>query len=174
MQIIGDMSAKASWLYQDRSILSIIRAGFSDGSLSMVLYRTMSFLSRHRSTKIFAYLFTKINSALCGCVIGVDASFGNEFIILHSTGVVINSDVKGGDGIIIESGVVIGAEKRKSPTLGNNIFIGSGAKILGSIAVGNNVRVGANAVVVKDVPDDVVVGGVPARIIKEQATAKSK
>lgn len=103
---------------------------------------------------------------MCGCVIGIDASFGHQFIILHSTGIVINSDVKGGDGIIIESGVVIGAEKRKSPKLGNNIFIGSGAKILGSISVGNNVKVGANAVVVNDVPDDVAVGGVPAKIIR--------
>jgi serine O-acetyltransferase len=168
MRIIKDISAKADWLYQDRSVLSVIRAGFSDGSLSMILYRAMSLLGRNRSTKIFAYLINKINSVLCGCVIGIDASFGNEFIILHSTGVVINSDVKGGDKIFIESGVVIGAEKRKSPTLGSNIFLGSGAKILGSISVGNNVTIAANAVVVKDVPDNVVVAGVPAKIIKER------
>jgi serine O-acetyltransferase len=174
MHIVGDMFAKAEWLYQDRSILSVIRAGFSDGSLSMVLYRTMRFLSSHRFTMIFAYLFNKVNSVLCGCVIGVNASFGEDFIILHSTGIVINSDVKGKNGIIIESGVVIGAEKRKSPMLGSNIFIGSGAKILGSISVGNNVTIGANAVVVKNVPDNVVVAGVPARIIKERTIIQSE
>lgn len=67
---------------------------------------------------------------------------------------------------MLEHGVTIGAEKEQSPILGNNIFIGAGAKIIGGVRIGDNVKIGANAVVVKDVPDNATVVGVPARIIK--------
>ena len=76
----------------------------------------------------------------------------------------INSKVRGGQRIIIESGVVIGDEKGKSPELGDNIFIGSGAKIIGDIKIGSNIKVGANAVVVKSAPSNATLLGIPAKI----------
>ena len=67
-------------------------------------------------------------------------------------GVVINGDVRGGSDVRIEHQVTIGAERRRAPVLGDGVFIGAGAKIIGSVHVGDDVRIGANAVVVRDVP----------------------
>jgi serine O-acetyltransferase len=119
-----------------------------------------------------AFLFYKINQFINGCTIGSGASFGRGFVLAHPLGVVIHGKVVGGKNIMIQSGVVIGAKwsglPKKVPVLGNNISIGSGAKILGGIKIGNNVNIGANAVVLKDVPDNVTVAGIPARIVKRR------
>ena len=163
---IEDIKVKAEWLYGRATAKNYLRAVLSDATLSMLLYRVMSFCDRLFFTKILAMFLSKINAILCGAVIGKSAQFGRGFVILHSVGVVINTKVRGGENIYIESGVVIGESKRGCPVLENNIFIGSGAKIIGDITVGNHVTVGANAVVVKSIPDNAVVGGVPAKIIR--------
>ena len=77
-----------------------------------------------------------------------------------------NTGVRGGHNVFIEHQVTIGAEKQQAPVLGDNIFIGAGAKILGNVRIGNDVKIGANAVVTKDVPDGATVIGIPARVIK--------
>jgi serine O-acetyltransferase len=165
MRIFDDIRVKAAWLYEDISIKKIIRVCFTDGTLSMVLYRSMAWANRYALLKPLAMVLFKLNGLLCGAVIGTGAEFGERFVILHSCGIVINSRVKGGNDIMLESSVVIGEKKRIYPILGNNIYIGSGAKIIGDVTIGNNVTIGANAVVVKDVPSNVTVGGVPAKII---------
>ncbi len=129
----------------------------------MILYRLMQSCQRSK-LGVFAMIFNKLN-VLGSCIIGRGAEFGPGFVLIHSQGVVINGSVRGGRDIKIEHQVTIGAEREQSPILGNDIFIGAGAKILGSIRVGSYVRVGANAVVVKDVPDHVTAVGVPARYI---------
>lgn len=164
--IVDDLKAKGEWLYGETTSKAFLRACMSDATLSMLLYRGMVYSNRYALLKPIAAVLCKLNAILCGAVIGRSAFFGSNFIILHSVGVVINTRVRGGDHIVLESGVVIGEDKRGCPILGNNIFVGSGAKIVGGIRIGNNVTIGANAVVVKDVPDDVVVGGVPATIIR--------
>ena len=166
--IIDDLKAKGKWNYQDENLTGLVRALFSDGSLCMILFRLSDFLNRYFITRIFAAILVKANSFFCGAVIGRGASFDKNFVILHSVGVVINAKVKGGRDIVIESGVVIGEEKSSCPTLGNHIFIGSGAKIFGGIIIGDNVTIGANAVVNKDVPSDVVVAGIPAKIVRHK------
>lgn len=166
MMIIDDIKAKARWLYGDDSSRKFLRACLSDATLSMILYRSMAFCNGSKLLIPFALLFHKMNAVLCGCVIGVGAQFGKNFIILHSVGVVVNSAVIAGSDVVVESGVVIGAEKGKSPKFGNSIFIGSGAKIVGDLTVGDNSLIGANAVVVKDVAANTVVGGVPAKVIR--------
>jgi serine O-acetyltransferase len=164
--IINDIRAKARWLYGEDSMLLFIRACLSDATLSMLLYRTMSFCNGVLVLKPVAFLCQKLNAIICGCVIGLDTKFGDNFIILHSVGVVVNSAVVGGDCITLESGVVIGAEKGKSPRLGSRIFVGSGAKIIGELTIGDDSVIGANAVVVKSVETKNVVGGVPAKVIR--------
>ena len=87
----------------------------------------------------------------------------------HGVGVVIGETAIIGDNVTLFHGVTLGGtgkEKgKRHPTIGNNVFIGSGAKILGNINIGNNVRIGANAVVLKDIPDDTTAVGVPVKII---------
>lgn len=99
--------------------------------------------------------------------IGAGVSF------IHRGTIVINPGSIVGANSRINCNVVIGAElgtQQKAPVIGKNVYIAPGAKILGDIKVGNNVIVGANAVVVKDVPDNVTVGGVPAKIISQKST----
>lgn len=170
IMLLDDFRKKASWLYVKDDALHLFRALCSDASLCMILYRGMSYCNRYWVTKPIAAIFCKLNALLCGAVIGRGASFGKNFVILHSVGIVVNSKVVGGDDITLESGVVIGEEKQGCPTLGDNIFIGSGAKLFGSIHLGNNVKVGANAVVNRSFPDNTVIGGVPAELLRHVAS----
>lgn len=164
--IYEDVKAKANWLYGTEAPRAVARAWLSDATFCMVLYRSMAWFNARRWGKPLAFLCHKVNAVMCGCVIGLNARFGRRFVILHSVGIVINSAVVGGDDLVLESGVVIGAEKGKSPMLGNGVFVGAGAKIVGDLCVGDHSIVGANAVVVKDVAAHVVVGGVPAKVIR--------
>jgi len=166
--ILNDLKAKAKWLYGDDSSGRLLRACLSDATLSLLLYRGMFYCSRNKVLKPIAAVLCKLNAILCGAVIGRGARFGKGFVILHSVGVVVNTRVVGGENILLESGVVVGETKRGCPVLGSNIFIGSGAVVVGDIMIGSNVTIGANAVVTKDVPDNVVVGGVPARILRHK------
>jgi len=166
--IISDLVYKAECFYGKCSGKGFAKILFSDGTSCMVFYRIAGFF-RRIGLGVIGWVFLEINKVLNGCAIGRGASFGRGFVIMHGVGVVINSAVRGGENIVIESGVVIGAARNglpvEAPHIGNNIFIGSGAKVLGGIKIGNNVKIGANAVVVKDVPDNVTVVGIPARVI---------
>lgn len=116
-------------------------------------------------------VFNKINGIFGGCIIGRGADFGPAFVLIHSDGVVINGSVRGGRDIKIEHQVTIGAERNQSPVLGDDIFIGAGAKVIGPLSIGSGVRIGANAVVLADVPDYATAVGVPARnILRNPAT----
>ena len=159
--IRSDLRAKAMWLYDGVSAVTIAKTLFTDGTWAMVSYRLMQASQRLRLTP-FAMLFNKLTP----CIIGRGADFGPGFVLIHSQGVVINTGVRGGENVFIEHQVTIGAEKRQAPVLGSDIFIGAGAKVIGSVHIGNRVRIGANSVVTKDVPDGATVVGVPARVIK--------
>jgi serine O-acetyltransferase len=113
-------------------------------------------------------LFNKLNAVCCNCIIGRGAEFGPEFVLLHATGVVINGKVRGGRGVTLEHQVTIGADRRETPVLGDDVFIGAGAKVIGPVSVGSGARVGANAVVVHDVPAHSTVVGIPARVVRQR------
>ena len=158
-----DLKQKQRVYAEDGARVSIPRLFLNDGTSANVLFRLSNACSRILILKPASLLFHILNKWFNGCVIGVNATFDEGLVIMHPVGVVINSKVRGGKGIIIESGVVIGDEKGKSPILGDNVFIGAGAKIIGNVIVGNNVKIGANAVVVKDIPDDSTALGIPAK-----------
>ena len=164
----ADMLAKAEWLYGSRTGRALMKTAVTDGTLAMVLYRLMQ-ASQRIGLSPLAMVFNKLNVIMGGCIIGRQAEFGAGFVLIHSNGVVINSAVKGGRDVKVEHQVTIGADRGVSPILGDDVFIGAGAKILGAIRVGSRVRVGANAVVVKDVPDDMTAVGVPARYLPRKA-----
>lgn len=118
---------------------------------------------------IVYFLFKRISELLTGIEIAHDAKIGKGLYVAHLGGIVIGNKAKIGDFCSLRNGVTIGGagskEKYGHPTIGNCVYIGAGAKIIGKVTVGNNVMIGANAVVVKDVPDNAVVGGVPASVI---------
>ena len=84
-------------------------------------------------------------------------------------GIVVGETAEIGDNCVIYHGVTLGgvsiSKVKRHPTLKNNVSVGAGAKLLGNIVIGNNVRIGANSVVLKDIPDEAVAVGIPARII---------
>ncbi len=166
--VLGDIRAKAEWNYERTDWKALLRTLATDGTAAMVLYRLMQWATRRHLTPL-AWIFNKLNSVLNNCIIGCGANFGPRLVLIHATGVVINSSVRGGSDIHVEHQVTIGADRRLAPVLGDGVFIGAGAKIIGSVHIGSDVRVGANAVVVHDVPPHCTVVGVPARIVRRRS-----
>jgi serine O-acetyltransferase len=170
--IRSDLQAKAAWLYGDESLRGIVKTLLTDGTFAMIVYRLMQ-ASQRRGLTPLSMIFNKLN-VFGGCIIGRGADFGPAFVLIHSNGVVINSSVRGGTNIKLEHQVTIGAERFQSPVLGDDIFVGAGAKIVGPVTIGSRVRIGANAVVIGDVPDGATAVGVPARNIPEQARTNNE
>jgi serine O-acetyltransferase len=162
---LEDLRYKQKIFVEDGAGSSMLKIFLADGSGANFLYRLMQTCSKHSLTMPFALVFQYVNKLLNHCVIGIKADFGPGFVLMHPTGVVINSIVTGGTGVVLESGVVIGDDKGYSPVLGNNLFVGAGGKIIGAVTIGDNVKVGANAVVVKSVDSNLTVVGIPARPI---------
>jgi len=107
-----------------------------------------------------------------GIEIHPGAKIGKGFFIDHGMGVVIGETAEIGDNCLLYHNVTLGgvnlSKTKRHPTLGNNVVVGAGAKVLGNIIIGDNVRIGANSVVLKDVPSDSVVVGVPGRVVEKE------
>lgn len=166
--LLADLRAKQTLYSQYGQHCSLLKAAMTDGTLANALYRTQAALSRWHLAPL-ALLPHWLNKCLNGCVIGVRAQFGPGFVLIHPVGVVINSSSRGGRNVWLESGVVIGDNRGLSPVLGDDIFVGAGAKIIGGVVLGSGARVGANAVVVRSVEPGVTVVGIPARPVVRPA-----
>lgn len=105
-----------------------------------------------------------------GVEIHPGATIGRRFVIDHGMGIVIGETAEIGDDVLIYQGVTLGGtgkdKGKRHPTIGNNVLIGSGAKVLGPFTVGDNSRIAANAVVLKEIPPDSTAVGVPARVVR--------
>lgn len=109
----------------------------------------------------------RVYSRITGCQIPPH-TLGFGVKIYHWGWMIVNTKAKIGKNLTIYPGVTVGGANTGVPKIGDNVFLGLGCKVFGGIHIGNNVIVAPNAVVVKDVPDDCVVGGVPAKIIKKR------
>jgi serine O-acetyltransferase len=134
----------------------------------IINYRIGNFFYRVR-IPIIPQLINYFNRIIFGVWIPCSAKIGKKFILGYGgLGVVIHNRVVIGNNCHIDQQVTIGgtSKKDKVPILGNNVYVGAGAKIIGPIKIGDNVVVGANAVVTKDIPSGSLVVGIPAKIIK--------
>jgi serine O-acetyltransferase len=117
-------------------------------------------------------LISQTSRFLTGIEIHPGATIGRRFFIDHGMGVVIGETAEIGDDVLIYQGVTLGGtgneQGKRHPTIGNNVVIGTGAKVLGSIRIGNNVKIGAGSVVVRPVPDHSTVVGVPGRVVRQR------
>ena len=128
----------------------------------------------HRLWKMRLRLLGRLVSQVARWVTGVEihpgASIGHGFFIDHGMGVVIGETTEIGDYVTLFQGVTLGGtgkEKgKRHPTLGNHVVVGSGAKVLGNIRIGDSVKIGANSVVLRSVPSNSTVTGIPGRIVK--------
>src|SRR5690606_26231569 len=122
-----------------------------------------------------AYLFLRRFGRSLGIGIPVQVDIGPGFYISHFTGVFVNSNCVIGRNCNLSQGVTLGLANRGPrkgvPTLGDNVYVGPGVKIVGNVHIGNNVAIGANAVVTKDLPDNAVAVGIPARVISFNGSA---
>lgn len=118
-------------------------------------------------------LLSQISRFFTGIEIHPGAKIGRRFFIDHGMGVVIGETTEIGDDVLLYQGVTLGGtgkEKgKRHPTIGNNVVIGTGAKILGNIRIGDFVKVGAGSVVIRSVPDYSTVVGVPGRVVRTKS-----
>ena len=139
-------------------------------SFKALIYYKISHYFYERKHLILARYISEKAKRKTGIEIHPGATIGKRLFIDHGTGVVIGETAIVGNDVTLFHGVTLGGtgkEKgKRHPTIGNNVFIGSGAKVLGNIIIGNNVKIGANAVILKDVPSNVTIVGVPGKILK--------
>ena len=147
------------------------------GLLAVWAHRVTHHLWRWR-LKLLARVLAQLTRWLTGIEIHPGATIGNRFFIDHGMGVVIGETAEIGDDCTLYHGVTLGGTSweraKRHPTLGKNVVVGAGAKILGPITVGDNARVGSNSVVVKDVPAGATVVGIPARMVVAKDDANSE
>jgi serine O-acetyltransferase len=144
----------------------------SPGFLIIVSYRFWSFFV-HRKIPVFIFRFflEKIVELLTSSSIPSRCRIKGGLRIQHFGQIMIHDSVSIGYNATIYNSVTIGLQHDtdiNGPIIGDNVYIGAGAKIIGAIKIGNNVRIGANAVVIKDIPDNSIAVGVPARIIADK------
>ena len=117
-------------------------------------------------------IISNISRFFTGIEIHPAARIGRRFFIEHGMGVVIGETTIIGDDVLLYQGVTLGGtgneHGKRHPTLGNNIVVGSGAKVLGNIEIGSNSRIGAGSVVVDSVPENSTVVGIPGRIVRQK------
>ena len=152
-----------------RSILEVVL--LYPGFLILVFYRISNLFYKNKLFFI-ARDISQLGRFLTGIEIHPGAKIGKRLFIDHGMGIVIGETAEIGNDCTIYHGVTLGGTGKdilkRHPTIGNNVMVGAGAKLLGPINVGNNVKIGAGSVVLKDIEDSVTVVGVPAsRIIKK-------
>ena len=146
------------------------------GVHAVILHRMNHWLWRN-NFKFTARFFSSFTRWLTGIEIHPGAVIGKRFFIDHGMGVVVGETAVIGDDCTLYHGVTLGGTSwnkgKRHPTLGKGVVVGAGAKILGPIEIGDNARVGSNSVIVRSVPNDATVVGIPGRIANAERTKPS-
>jgi serine O-acetyltransferase len=121
---------------------------------------------------LLARIVSQFNRTVTGIEIHPGATIGRRCFIDHGMGVVIGETTEIGDDVLLYQGVTLGGtgkeRGKRHPTIGNNVVIGTGAKILGNITIGDHTKIGAGSVVIRSVPDHSTVVGVPGRVVRQR------
>jgi len=147
------------------------------GLHALWLHRFAHKLWKH-NLKWLARTISTLGRWLTGVEIHPGATLGRRVFIDHGMGVVIGETAEVGDDVTLYHGVTLGGTSwtagKRHPTLGDNVVIGAGAKVLGPITIGKNAKVGSNSVVVKDVPENATAVGIPGRVIPPSEVANGE
>lgn len=140
------------------------------GFHAIIFHRIAHWLHNHR-LKLLARLVSQFSRFCTGIEIHPAARIGKKLFIDHGMGVVIGETTEIGDNVTIYQGATLGGtgkeQGKRHPTIGNGVVISTGAKVLGPFKVGDNSKVGAGAVVLKEVPPNCTVVGIPGRIVRK-------
>ncbi len=154
-----DPAARSSWE------VFLLYSGFH----AVFWHRVAHWFYKHKMLFI-ARMISQATKFCTGIEIHPAAKIGKGLLIDHGSGVVIGETAEVGDNCTIYQGVTLGGtgkdKGKRHPTLGNNVLVGSGAKVLGPFKIGDNARIAANAVVLEEVPENSTAVGVPARIVR--------
>lgn len=175
--IKGDFARKSGHYFLVNTFFErYVKTALQLGTLAVVVYRIGAWaeqiqapLFRPLSLSVY-HFFNILSQILTGIHINRKVTIGDGFIIHNFSSIHIDAQ-KIGNNFTINQGVTVDSDWRRSgkPTIGNNVFLGSGAKVLGELTIGDNVVVAANALVIDSIPDNCTVVGVPARIISRDA-----
>lgn len=146
--------------------------------LHAVIFHRVAHWFYERKFFLIARLISQFSRFVTGIEIHPGAKIGKGLLIDHGSGVVIGETAEIGDNCLIYQGVTLGGtgkeHGKRHPTLGNNVMVGSGARVLGPFKVGDNAKIAANAVVLEEVPENSTAVGVPARIVKREGQKISR
>lgn len=140
-----------------------------NGLHAQIYYRVAHWLYEHKCLFLARWVSQRAKRRT-GVEIHPAAKIGRRLVIDHGTGIVIGATAEIGDDCLLYQGVTLGgtgaAREKRHPTLGNNVMVGCGAKVLGPFKVGDNVKIAANSVVLREVPDNCTVVGIPGHIVR--------
>jgi serine O-acetyltransferase len=157
---------------RDPAVRSVLEIIFCYPGFHAVLFHRLAHGLWERKFYFLGRLVSHIGRFLTGIEIHPGAKIGKGFFIDHGMGVVIGETAEIGENCTLYHGVTLGgtswAKEKRHPTLGDNVIVGSGAKILGPFKVGDNSKIGSNSVVVKEVPPNSTVVGVPGRVVMSE------
>ena len=140
-----------------------------NGLHAQIYYRIAHWLYEHKFQFLARWVSQRAKRRT-GVEIHPAAKIGRRLVIDHGTGIVIGATAEIGDDCLLYQGVTLGgtgaAREKRHPTLGNNVMVGCGAKVLGPFKVGDNVKIAANSVVLREVPDNCTVVGIPGHIVR--------
>jgi serine O-acetyltransferase len=138
------------------------------GFHAMLVYRLAHWFWSHRFYFLGRFA-SQMGRAMTGIEIHPGAVIGKAFFIDHGMGVVIGETSEIGDNVTLYHGVTLGGttwqKGKRHPTIGNNVVVGAGAKVLGPVKIGDNTRIGANSVVISEIPPNSVVVGIPGKVV---------
>ena len=143
-------------------------------SIHAVIHHKISHFLYKKKFIFLARLISQISRFFTGIEIHPGAQIEKHLFMDHGMGIVIGETSIIGENVTIYHGVTLGGvsldKGKRHPTIGNNVIIGAGAKVLGNITIGDNSKIGANSVILKDIPQDSVAVGVPGKIISKSSS----
>ncbi len=149
-----------------RSVLEIV---FCYPGLHAVWFHRLASWLWSRRLYFLGRFTSHVGRTLTGIEIHPGATIGRGFFIDHGMGIVIGETAEIGDNVTLYHGVTLGGttwqKGKRHPTIGNNVVIGAGAKVLGPVTIGDNTRIGANSVVISEIPSNSIVVGIPGKVV---------
>lgn len=169
-QILKSLQEEINSIFErDPAARSILEVLFCYPGLHAVLFYRVAYWFWTKKMYFIGRFISHAGRFLTGIEIHPGARIGKRFFVDHGMGVVIGETAEVGNDVLLYHGVTLGGtswkKEKRHPTIGNNVVIGTGAKILGPITIGDNTRVGSNSVVVNDVPPNSVVVGIPGKVV---------
>lgn len=154
----------------DPAAISTLNVLINYPGVHAIFFHRISYFLNSHGLKFLARFLSQISRFFTGIEIHPGATIGKRFFIDHGMGIVIGETAEVGDDVMMFHQVTLGGSGnqtgKRHPTIGNNVMLSAGSKIVGAVVIGDNCKIGANSVVLGDVPNNATVVGIPGKIVK--------